>query len=546
MKKRLILILLIILLLPSVISLLNQGLPITHDGQDHVARIANFYQNIQQGNLIPRWAGNLNWGYGHPILQFLYPLPSYFASFFYFIGFSLVDSTKAVFALGMLLSGLFMYLWLSTFLRKDASIAGSVLYVYAPYRFVDLYVRGAIGENFAFIWLPLVLLFSYRLYKNQQLLNLAMISVSFALLILSHNAISLIFFPFIFFYSAFLGLKLEKKKTFFKFFLISLILGLGLSAFFWIPSVMEGKYTLRNIVRNLDFSNRFVSFRALLWGPWRFGGNGDLTVQLGPLSWVALIFSPYVFLKSFKKSDNAYLIGGLMIYSLMAIFFMTGFSSLFWEKVPFLWDFQFPWRLLSITVFSTAVLAAICVNSLKGKLRKFLIFGGIIIIILISFNYWTPKGYLNKDTSFYTGIYNSTTDTGESSPIWSVRFMEKRWSAPMEVIDGSASIKHISRNQTLHEYKVLVEKKSLFRENTLFFPGWEIKANGKIIPIEFQNPSYRGIMTFNLEKGDYYVIARYRETKVRQFANMVSLLSLILIFSLFLVFLKWQKNYQLR
>src|SRR3989338_1964646 len=73
---------------------LHSGLPITHDGIDHVARIANFYQSLSEGNLIPRWAGNLNWGYGHPILMFLYPLPSYIASFFHFRGFSLIDSIK--------------------------------------------------------------------------------------------------------------------------------------------------------------------------------------------------------------------------------------------------------------------------------------------------------------------------------------------------------------------------------------------------------------------------------------------------------------------
>ena len=48
-------------------DLLHSGLPITHDGQDHVARIANFYENLSDGNIIPRWAPNLNCGYGHPI-----------------------------------------------------------------------------------------------------------------------------------------------------------------------------------------------------------------------------------------------------------------------------------------------------------------------------------------------------------------------------------------------------------------------------------------------------------------------------------------------
>ena len=86
-----------------LLDLAHPGLPITHDGQDHVARIANFYANLEEGNIVPRWASNLNWGYGHPILMFLYPLPSYVASIFHFFGFSLVDSVKIVFAAGFFL-----------------------------------------------------------------------------------------------------------------------------------------------------------------------------------------------------------------------------------------------------------------------------------------------------------------------------------------------------------------------------------------------------------------------------------------------------------
>src|SRR3990167_2404365 len=140
-------------------ALMHSGLPLTHDGQDHVARIANFYQNLSEGNIVPRWAGNLNWGYGHPILMFLYPFTSYAASLFHFLGFSLVDSTKLVFALAFVASGIAMYLWIKNFLGNTAGIASAVLYMFTPYRFVDLYVRGAIGEHVAFVFPPLILYF---------------------------------------------------------------------------------------------------------------------------------------------------------------------------------------------------------------------------------------------------------------------------------------------------------------------------------------------------------------------------------------------------
>ena len=134
--KYIFLFLLIIISIFPILTLFHPGLPITHDGEDHVARIANFYQDLQNGILIPRWASNLNWGYGHPILEFLYPLPSYIASLFHAMGFSFIDATKAVYIIGIFFSGICMFLWLSSFLDALPSVIGSLLYIYAPYRFV--------------------------------------------------------------------------------------------------------------------------------------------------------------------------------------------------------------------------------------------------------------------------------------------------------------------------------------------------------------------------------------------------------------------------
>ena len=65
---------------------------------------------------------------------------------------------------------------------------------------------------------------------------------------------------------------------------------------------------------------------------------------------------------------------------------------------------------------------------------------------------------MQKPESFYTSIYESTTDTGESAPIWSVRFMEKRPEANLEIVDGDARVENIERRSTYHKYKVVVNK----------------------------------------------------------------------------------------
>jgi len=535
MKKNNILLALIIVIISfiPILSLFHPGFPLTHDGQDHVARIANFYKNLQEGIIIPRWAGNLNWGYGHPVLEFLYPLPSYIASFFHFAGFSLVDSTKIVFGLGMILSLIFMYLWLSLFTSRYSAIFGSILYTYAPYRFVETYVRGDIGENLAFVFIPLVLLFIYKLYRKNNYAFVLFGAISLALLILAHNAISLMLMPFIIIYSLLLIYLSKDRKSLSLNLLLLIVIGFALSLFFWFPALFEGKYTLRNIVTQGGYISRFVSLGTLIYGPWNYGQSGQFTVQFGLFQWIALIFSPLVILKFKKDKEKFYLAIILLIFTILSAFLMLPWSSLLWAKIMLLQNFQFPWRFLAIIVFSTAVLGALFFELIPKKLKLFsLLIFGLIIFIISSF-YWYPKGYLYKNESFYTGIYNGTTDTGESSPIWSIRGMEHRPKAPLAIIDGYASIKELKRTSAEHDYLINAKSKTLFIENTLYFPGWAIYDNNKSIPIEFQNVRYEGIMTFSLNKGVHEVKVLYEDTKIRQISNLISFLTLIIILGLF-------------
>lgn len=519
-----------------VLPLFNPGLPVTHDGQDHVARIANFYLNLSEGNLIPRWAPNLNWGYGHPILEFLYPAPSYFASFFHFLGFSLVTSTKIIFGLGIFMSGIFMFFWLKKFLSKEAAFFGSFLYIYAPYRFVDLNIRGAIGENFVFIWLPLVLFFIFKLFETKENKYTAFAAIAFALMILSHNAISLMFMPFILFYSVYLLYLSKYRKSLIINLLSLIILGFALSAFFWLPALLEGKYTLRDIVTKGGYLTNFVSFKNLIYGEWNYGITGQFTVQLGIIHWLIFVISPLYAVYLFRKKNKLWiLIFGSFFYILSAIFLMLPVSSFIWTKLMILQNFQFPWRFLSVTTFGTAVLGGLVFSFIPKELGKYLVVVFCLLILFLSKDYFYPKAYQQKPESFYSGIWNSTTDTGESAPIWSVRFMEKRPKARLEVIDGSASIKELERKSTYHKYQLIVNKPTLFAENTLYFPGWEIRANNVLVNIQFQNMNYMGVMLFNLPKGTYITEVSYKETKLRLIADIISLVSIISLVGFMLI-----------
>lgn len=524
----------------------NVGLPITHDGKDHVARIANFYQSLLEGNIIPRWAGNLNWGYGYPILMFLYPLPSYIASFFHLIGFSYIDSVKLIFILGFLASGFTMYLWVSSFLGRGAGIFAAFLYMFAPYRFVDLYVRGALGEHIAFVFPPIVLYFILKLSKDNNFYSIIAGSLFLALLILSHNAVSIMFIPFFVAYMLFLFFVTQRKKKLIASYILFLALGFGISAFFWLPAYFEGKYTHRDILTIGRYAEGFSSFFRFIQSPWSFEGTGKLSVEVGKIQWLVMILSFPLTFRLFKRKKKA--LGIFLILLILtfwfSLFLMTSSSSFLWEKITTLQKFQFPWRFLSLTVFAVSVCGALIVATLTRKIKLAVVVIGIFLLVIFNKDYWSVKGYFNNEDIFFSGIYPGTTDTGESSPRWAVSYMRNIPREYMSVIGGKASVQELERSSTKHVYKVKTLTQSQFRENTLYFPGWNITVDKKITPIEFQDRNNIGVMTFLLSPGDHVVVVQFTDTKLRMLANNISIVSImiVILFLMINVVKKYQRD----
>lgn len=538
-------ILIFVISLIPLFDLLHPGLPVTHDGQDHVARIANFYASLSEGNIVPRWAGNLNWGYGHPVMMFLYPLPSYLASLFHSFGWGLVDSLKLVFASTYVLSVLGMFLWAGSVWGIEAGMVAAILYGFAPYRFVDLYVRGAIGEHVAFACVPYILWAMWIQARHGKITRISssVMLLGTAALILSHNALSLMFIPLIILYGLYLILYEVKQRARFGIAaLLCLGWGFALSAFFWIPAFFEGKYTLRDIVTGGDFLQRFVPWNWFIKSSWNYGGGNEFSKSLGSAQWFGLLIALCIFRKANKECRM--MVGFLIAILATSLFLMTSGSVWIWQTVTLLQKFQFPWRLLSISVFVLSGLAGIGISGLPYAYKRVISVLLCVLAIVSTAGMWHAKEYRNYSEKYFTSVYHGTTDTGESSPIWSIRFMEHEPNASMENILGNAKISNLFRSTTHHAYSITGSLDTRVVENTLYFPGWVVSVDGKPVSVQFQDPEYRGLMTFMVPSGTHKVDVRFGQTNVRRFADILSGVSAML----FIVFLGtmpiWQGKVQ--
>lgn len=493
-------------LLPFVFILTTRDLAHTHDGGVHLPRIAAYVKALLDGHFPVRWAGDLNYGYGLPLFNFIYQTPYFLASLFVLSGVSLVLSFKLILIISFILSGIFMYSFAKELLKDDAkALLVAVFYQFAPFRLIEIFTRGSIGSLYAYAFLPLVL---YGITRKSFLITTA----STALLIVSHNALSLIFFSICLLFTFLFA----KRKMFF-----ALFIGLALSAFYWIPAVLEHKYTYGDLYMKNVYLDHFPPLLHFFIP--NLTNNPDLntaniSMQFGVFHALAIALSIFFLQKNKTKK--------LMLFSLflvaISIFFMQPVSSFFWENLSLLRQFQFPWRLLAIPVFATSILSLSYFSFFK---KRSLIWVLIALTVFSTAAYWyPPEGFDRKiDEQNYWNYPLNTTYFGETDVIWSAGPAKAYPKEKIEVISGQAAISNFTKITQKHSYVVDAQTPVQLVDNTQFFPGWRVFVDKTQVPIQFQDANHRGLMVFDVPQGVHQVRAVFGESKIRLAADLISL-----------------------
>src|SRR5581483_1769835 len=300
----------------AIAPLFKPGFFPIHDNEQ-VGRLYDLDQTLRAGNFPPRIAPNLGFGYGYPFFNF-YPYFVYaLAEVFVFLGFSYIVSIKIMIALGFIAAGLAMYVLSREFFGRIGAVVSAIVYIYLPYHSVDVYVRGALPEFWAFVFLPLIFWAIYKLYKTNRNTYIILTAICIALLILTHNLVAFMSAPFIGIFVLLLLTKSAKPRILFLKLFICGLLGLTLSAFFWLPSYAEKQFTMIDLLTTelADYNQHFLYIRQFWNSPWGYGGSiygllDGLSFQAGKiqiiLSAVAFFYALYAWKK--KSKDTSYIL----------------------------------------------------------------------------------------------------------------------------------------------------------------------------------------------------------------------------------------------
>jgi len=541
-KVNLLAFLIIISLLP-IVSLLRIGDYESGDFNIHIYRTISFYQNLTDGNLMPSWAGMLNGTYGYPLFIFLNPLPYYLISFFHFLGFSFITSLKFFLGFAFVLSGIFMYFFTKEALKNElAAFTASIFYLFFPYHLIDLHFRIDVGEVLCFTLVPLLLLFTYRLFKQNSLLYVLWTGLTFALLIMSHQAIAVLslalVIPLLISQLLLSPAKIRQIKLWLQIG-TSFVLGLFISSYVWLPYITYSKYNLSSaLFKSLP---SFINFNELLYAPWRFGllfqgPKGELSFLIGYTQLLVLGIMLFYLLAKRAKAKHAKEITVWLITTFFLIFMLTGFSQVIWLNVPIIKNMLMSSRVLLILTFSISFVAGYF--ALINKKRKILIWLLIFLTIGYTILNWGQRRVIpqisdaglinNLPYSTYQGeglTFIGNTPWFSSKPVWISKVPVNK----IDTIQGQANIKTLSISSTKHYYSANSTSDATLKENTLYFPGWDVTVNGKETKINFKDKKYSGLIVFKIPKGNDQIAITYKDLLILQILKLVFVLSLIII-----------------
>lgn len=518
-------------------------------------QIGRLYQMdlcFKDGQIPCRWVPDMGYSYGYPLFNFYPQFPYLLGEGIHVLGISYIDSTKIVFILGFLVSGILMFLFARKLWGDWGGVLSSVLYFFAPYHSVDIYVRGAMNEFWALAFLPGVFwAVTEIIERDKDKKFLPVFSVLFSLLLLSHNLMALIFTPCVAIF-AFLLIWLKKKNLKEKVITLFLggIFGACLSAFFTLPVIVEQKYVHVDtmLMGYFNYLAHFVPIKKLLFTRfWGYGSSGwlqetGMPFQVGlpqwPLAVLVFIVGSLLFWKKKIKKDTFFLFLYFFVLFLATLFMVHPRSTPIWQHISLLAYLQFPWRFLTLVIFSISVLGGGVIILLKNKKVQIICSISLLIsAIALNLPFFKVENILNTSDNeklFSAKGWNrlQTDAIFDYLPLTAKAPPAGPAPSKPEIKEGSAEISNIKKGTNWYNFEVDVKKESVLQIPLYDFPVWKALVDKKETMITHDN--FLGLITIKIPEGKHIINLKLTNTPLRTLGNLISGISWLFLLLFFL------------
>lgn len=477
--------------------------PYTHDGENHLARFANYAAALKERQWPPRFAPYVYQQYGFPVFHYNYPLANILAAPLVMVSLN-PERVYAIVQLVLLMVGGWA-LWEWFVLRRWSAGWWAVGQYYTSAVLLNtIFFRGNIGEIATYALLPMLF---YGMEKYLAEKRWGWWSVLLTLLLsawlLAHNIFAVFLSPLLLLY------QIVRRGRFRWRDLLPWVWAAALVAWFWIPAVLE----LPLVVLQQDALANEAAAHLLtfpeVWGlsSLSFGFSrpsplDSLTLGMGWLFTMQFVLMlSYLFsirfhrltVRSTWQRREMWL---LAIFSLIALCLSWEGTRWFWQHVPLLKLMQFPWRWLIVpSIFLLPWQAFIFVRS--PRVVKFAL--GVLLLFSVR-NVWQlqPADFFHKEPASYLSFPGSTLTRNENRPVTLTDQPLPAWELGPRVVEGAATVESIGLwRGSRRSYVIHVDQDALIVEPTVYFPGWKTKSGGEELEQVFTDAT-QGLIAYRL------------------------------------------------
>jgi hypothetical protein len=588
-KYLIILLALVCLCLSALHPFLQNQMPLTDDGTLHLYRIIALDDAIQQtGQLYPRYAPGLVYGYGAPLFNYFSPLAYYPSVLLHHLGLSYIQAWLGAMCFYIVLAAVGAYCLGAYWTNRTGGFIAAAAYVYAPYFLFDAVRRGTLTEVAALAVLPLVVWAFGRLRQQQTRGAWLLASGIFALFIPLHNIVTILGMILVLPYCALLWLSAAKKFRTFFLLLSAGIVGVLLTTFFWLPALGEtGNVKINAIAQNLNFVDVTQSLRPLsdIFIP-TFTADPTQLQQPIPIvvGWIPVILAFITMVRFVVKRRNesptlyamerewggedkiVYWLFWLCLAITIVMILLnvdTPLSVWLWRTIPLLGYTQFAWRTLGIASLTLALIAGISIGIFSGRPQriaptKIILFLPSMLlaslIIIYSFP-WLVALYTPLPADSIVDAQNHERITGQLALSSYSEYLPNSVEIPPDAEKFIGQKNPFARltppaGVTIHEAQWRSTSVTLALTSVtpvtlvfdwLYVPGWSAQFTNtpsSVLPLSVKPSAPHGLVSVEIPTGEHILEIGLQNTPLQSLANGISLLAIsgwLVAFSFWLI-----------